>query len=237
MPHQRSRRAVHAPALLLFTACVAAVACASIVRAQSPASKNALRQGSGQAFDELYQRGQKANGGLKTLTARFTETTTSPLLTRPLVARGTLALQRPSTVVLRYDAPEARTVLIDDKRLLLSWPGRNIYQTRNIGQMQSRIQKYFVEGNPDELRKSFDITVTDAEQRAGTDHVVLVPKRKQIREGLTLLDLWIDHSSLLLTAMRMTFAGGETKLMTLEDVVPNAPIAPGTFAHPPQTTR
>jgi len=34
----------------------------------------------------------------------------------------------------------------------------------------------------------------------------------------------------------MTFAGGETKLMTLEDVVPNAAIAPGTFA-PPQTTR
>jgi outer membrane lipoprotein-sorting protein len=227
MPLQRSRRAVYARALMLFTACGAVVAGTSIVHAQSSA----------QVFDELYQRGQKANGGLKTLTARFTETTTSPLLTRPLVARGTLALQRPSTVVLHYDAPEARTVLIDDKRLLLSWPGRNIYQTTSIGQMQGRIQRYFVEGNPDELRKSFDITMTDAEKRAGADHVVLVPKRKQIREGLTLLDLWIDRSSLLLTAMRMTFAGGETKLMTLEDVVPNAPIAPGTFARPPQTTR
>ena len=215
---------------MVFAACGAALACASIVRAQ-PAQKNT------QAFDELYERGQKANGGLKTLTARFTETTTSPLLTRPLVARGTLALQRPSTVVLHYDAPEARTVLIDDRRLLLSWPGRNIHRTTNIGQMQGRIQKYFVEGNPEELRKSFDITMTDVEKRAGSDHVVLVPKRRQIREGLTLLDLWIDRSSLLLTAMRMTFAGGETKLMTLEDVVPNAPIAPGTFAHPPQTTR
>jgi outer membrane lipoprotein-sorting protein len=229
MPHQRSRRALHAPVLLLIAACIAAVACASIARAQS-AQKN-------RAFDELYERGQKANSGLKTLTARFIETTTSPLLTKPLVARGTLALRRPSTVVLQYDAPEARTVIIDDKQLLISWPGRNIYQTRNIGQMQGRIQKYFVEGNPDELRKSFDITVTDDDKRAGADHLVLVPKRKQIREGLTLLDLWIDHSSLLLTAMRMTFAGGETKLMTLEDVVPNAPIAPGTFAHPPRTTR
>jgi outer membrane lipoprotein-sorting protein len=231
MPHQRSRHALHALALVFFAACTAVVACVSIARAQSP-QKNPSR-----AFDELYQRGQKANGGLKTLTARFIETTTSPLLTKPLVARGTLALQRPSTVVLQYDAPEARTVIIDDKQLIISWPGRNIYQTRNIGQMQGRIQKYFVEGNPDELRKSFDITVTDAEQRAGSDHVVLVPKRQQIREGLTLLDLWIDHSSLLLTAMRMTFSGGETKLMTLEDVVPNAPIAPGTFAHPPRTTR
>jgi outer membrane lipoprotein-sorting protein len=231
MLHQRSRRATHARrTLIVVMICGAAIAGATIGRAQSAPSKNA-------AFDELYERGQRANGGLKTLTARFTETTTSPLLTRPLVARGTLALQRPSTVVLRYDMPEARTVLIDDARLILSWPGRNIHQTRHIGQIQSRIQKYFVDGDPEELRKSFDITVTDAEKRAGADHIVLVPKRKQIREGLTLLDVWIDHSSLLLAAMRMTFAGGETKLMTLEDVVPNAPIAPGTFAHPPQTTR
>ena len=103
--------------------------------------------------------------------------------------------------------------------------------------MQSRIQKYFVDGDPDELRKSFDITRDRRrEARGAIPRRPLVPKRKQIREGLTLLDLWIDHSSLLLTAMRMTFPGGETKLMTLEDVVPIAPIAPGTFAHPPQTT-
>ena len=231
MLHQRSRRATHARRALMFVImCGSAIAGATIGRAQSAPSKNA-------AFDELYERGQRANSGLKTLPARFTETTPSPLLRRPLVARGTLALQRPSTVVLRYDTPEARSVLIDEARLILSWPGRNIHQTRNIGQIQSRIQKYFIDGDPEELRKSFDITVTGAEKRAGADHVVLVPKRKQIREGLTLLDLWIDHSSLLLAAMRMTFAGGETKLMTLEDVVPNAPIAPGTFAHPPQTTR
>ena len=231
MVHQRSYCAIHAcRALIVVVVCVTAIACAAIARAQSTASKNT-------AFDDLYRRGQLANGGLKTLTARFTETTTSPLLSRPLVARGTLALRRPSTVVLRYEVPEARVVLIDDTRLILSWPGRNLHQTRNIGQIQSRIHKYFVNGDPEELRESFDISVTDTEKRAGADHVVLVPKRKQIREGLTLLDLWIDHSSLLLTAMRMSFAGGETKLMTLDDVVPNAEIAPGTFASPPQTTR
>ena len=171
MLHQRTRGATHARRALMFVIiCGAAIAGAAIVRGQPGASKDT-------AFDELYQRGQRANGGLKTLTARFIETTTSPLLTRPLVARGTLALQRPSTVVLRYDMPEARTVLIDDTRLILSWPGRNIHQTRNIGQMQSRIQKYFVDGDPDELRKSFDITVTDAEKRAGADHIVLDASR------------------------------------------------------------
>jgi outer membrane lipoprotein-sorting protein len=151
---------------------------------------------------------------------------------KPIVERGTLSMQRPSTVVLHYAVPDTRIVLIDGDRLILSWPGRNIHQDRNIGQMQGRVQKYFVDSDPGELRRSFDITVSDADKRPGTDHVVLLPKRQQIREGLTRLDLWIDQASLLLAAMRMTFANGDTKLMTLEDVVPNAPLAPGIFARP-----
>ena len=188
-------------------------------------------------FDELYRRGQRANAGLKTLTARFTETTTSSLLTRPLVEQGTLAVERPAKVVLHYTVPDTRTVLIDGDRLVLSWPGRNINETKNIKQVQSRIQKYFVDSDPAELRKSFDIDVIDAERRAGTDHISLLPKRKQIREGLTRLDLWVDQRTLLLAAMRMTFANGDSKLMTLDNVVPNAALDPATFAEPRQTTR
>ena len=58
----------------------------------------------------------------------------------------------------------------------------------------------------------------------------MLPKRKQIRENLARLDLWVNRTTLLLDAMTMTFASGDTKTMTFEDVVPNAPIAPGTFA-------
>ena len=230
MAHQRDHGTAARRALVVVAACAVAIASATVAPAQRAPAKDT-------AFDELYRRGQLANAGLKTLTARFTETTTSALLTRPLVERGTLAVQRPSTVVLHYATPETRTVLIDDDRLILSWPGRHIHQARHIGQMQGRVQKYFVDSDPEELRRSFDIVVSDAEKRPGADHLSLIPKRKQIREGLTRLDLWIDHSSLLLAAMRMTFANGDTKLMTLEDVVPNASLAPDTFARPQQQTR
>ena len=230
MTHQRDRGTTTRRALVVLVCGAAAIASVALASAQrAPATET--------AFDELYRRGQAANAGLKTLTARFTETTTSALLTKPIVERGTLSMQRPSTVVLHYSVPEARTVLIDGGRLIVSWPGRNIHQARNIGQMQGRVQKSFVDSDPDELRKSFDITVSDSEQRSGADHVVLLPKRQQIREGLTRLDLWIDRTSLLLAAMRMTFANGDTKLMTLEDVVPNATLAPGTFARPQQMPR
>jgi len=225
MPHQRDRRTATRRALVVFASCAAAIASVALASTQrAPTTET--------TFDELYRRGQAANAGLKTLTARFTETTTSALLITPIVERGTLSMQRPSTVVLQYTVPDMRTVLIDGDRLILSWPGRSIHQVRNIGQMQGRVQKYFVDSGPDELRKSFDITVSDTEKRPGTDHVMLLPKRQQIREGLTRLDLWLDHTSLLLAAMRMTFANGDTKLMTLDDVVPNAPLAPGTFVRP-----
>ena len=67
-------------AALLLLVCTAGFARQETPRPHAP------RQDS---FDDLYQRGQRANAAIKTLTAQFTEITTSSLLTRPLVSRGT----------------------------------------------------------------------------------------------------------------------------------------------------
>src|SRR5688500_10729221 len=73
-------------------------------------------------FDEIYARGKPLESSLKTLTARFTETSQSPLLAKPLVARGTLAVVRPSRVALLYSEPDSRTVIIDAGKLRVVWP-------------------------------------------------------------------------------------------------------------------
>jgi outer membrane lipoprotein-sorting protein len=195
------------------------------------ASAAALRQRTARAdaFDDLYRRSQSVNKTLKTLTARFTETTTSSLLTRPLVSHGVVAVERPSRVVLRYNDPEMRVVLIDGGQLTISWPGRNIRQARDIGAAQRRVQKYFVDSSPDELRQHFDIETRETDRPARAYHLTMVPKRKQIQEGLAELELWVDQSSQLLSAMRMKFPNGDTKLMEFEDVVPNAVLDPSLF--------
>ncbi len=180
-------------------------------------------------FDELYARGQKQNAGLKTLTASFVETSTSPLLTRPVIARGTVFVERPSRVALRYTDPDARVVLIDDGRMTLSWPSANLRSVKDVGASQRRIQKYFVDSSPGELRSHFEVEAREADDRPGTYLVTMVPKRKQILEGMTRLELWLDRTSLLPAAMRMTFPGGDTKLMTFADVKPNAPVDPAWF--------
>jgi outer membrane lipoprotein-sorting protein len=211
------RRASRLSALLLLTATTAAA------QGAGPAGARA------DLFDEIYARGQGINGSLKTLTARFTETSTSSLLTRPLVARGTLVVSRPDKVLLRYAEPETRSVLIDGDQLTLAWPARHIRQVSAIGTAQRRVQKYFVGASASELRKEFAIEADAATDRAGSYHVAMVPRRKQIRENLARLELWIDRSTLLMSAMRMTFPNGDTKTMAFEDVVPNAPVDPAAF--------
>jgi len=181
------------------------------------------------SFDQLYRRGSEINATLKTLTARFTETTTSAMLTRPLVASGVVAVERPSRVVLHYQQPELRDVLIDGDRLTVSWPGRHIRDVTNIAAANRRIQKYFVDSSPALLRESFDIVSEKADDRPHTYRLTMVPRRKQIREGLSRLELWLDQASLLLAAMRMTFPNGDTKLMVLTDLVVNAPLDSAVF--------
>jgi len=208
---------------------IAAAICA-LLGASAPTAQKHDAARAPDVFDELYTRGKKANDAMKTLTARFTETTTSSLLTKPIVARGRVAVERPSKVVLRYTDPDVRVVLIDGNRMTVSWPSRNLKQVSDIATAQGRVQKYFINGTAEDLRRQFEIEDRGTGDKAGTYAVTMVPKRKQIRENLVRLDLWIDRTSLLLDTMKMTFANGDTKTMAFEDVMPNAPIEPGTFS-------
>lgn len=181
-------------------------------------------------FDQIYNRGRGIQTSLKTVTATFTETTTSSLLSRPLVASGTLAVERPSRIVLRYSAPEARILLIDQDKMTLDWPSRAVRQQTDVAAALRRVDKYFLDKSPDELRRNFDITAIEATDRPGTWRVTMVPRRKQIQQGIIKLDLWIDRTSLLLEAMRMTFPNADTKLMAFEKVLVNGPVDRSLFS-------
>lgn len=222
-------------ALSLSCALLAAVGIVGVVRA-SPLGEEPDR------FDELFRRSEHVRTSLRTLTARVTETTTSSMLTRPLVEHGSVALIRPSRVLLTYTSPDERTIVIDGDRLILRWPSRGLHETKDIGTAQRRIQHYFVEAGPDELRSHFRIHASltsdpprlalsepQGGESKGTPKraaylVTMVPTRKQILQGITKLELWVDHASFLPTGMRLTFPSNDTKLMTFDDVELNPPI-------------
>lgn len=181
-------------------------------------------------FDDIYARSRGIEASLKTVTARFTETTTSSLLSKPVVSRGTLAVVRPDRIVLRYADPEPHVVLIDGAQMTFSWPSRSIAQRSDIGAARKRVDKYFVDKNPDELRRAFTIATVTASDPPNTWHITMQPTRSQIRQGLSRLHLWIDRTSMLLTAMKMEFPNGDSKLMSFEDVQVNGTVDPKLFS-------
>ena len=180
-------------------------------------------------FDQLFTRTLEKRQSIHSMRARFTETTTSSLLEKPLVAHGTVLAMPPSRVLMTYTDPERRAVAIDSTSLIVAWPDRGEREKIDIKPTQKRIDQYFTQATLGQLRSMFDITAQPDTVMRGTDRVEMRPKRKQIKEGLERLQLWIDRESLLLVQLEMTFPGGDKKTIKLDDVAVNVPVTDEMF--------
>jgi len=180
-------------------------------------------------FTQIYNRGIVKQRTMTSIRARFTETTVSSLLVRPLVAHGTVIGASPALVLMTYTDPEPKIVVMDGRSLIVTWPGRDEREQIDITGVQKRIDQYFTHASIDELRSMFEITAAPDPAMRQTDRIDMHPKRKQIKEGLERLELWIERDSVLFVQMRMTFAGGDQKTIKLDDIVVNVPVSDETF--------
>jgi outer membrane lipoprotein-sorting protein len=215
----------HAVFLRSTTPCASALLqlfmAATLAAAQAPAPKD--------LFDQIFARALEKRQSIQSIRARFTETTTSSLLERPLVSHGTMIATPPSRVLMTYTDPERRTIAIDSRSLVVLWPGRSERETIDISQTQKRIDHYFTQATVGQLRSMFDIAAQPDPVVRGTDRVDMRPKRRQITEGLERLEIWIDRESLLLVQLQMTFPGGDRKTIRLDDVALNVPVTDEMF--------
>lgn len=191
---------------------------------QAPAARRP-----GDLFGEIYQRGLTRQRSMKSIRASFTETTVSALLVKPIVARGTVIAAPPARVRMTYAEPEPKTVTMDGTSLTVAWPKRGEREQLDIRQTQKRIDQYFANASVEELRKLFEIAAEPDPTVRNTNRVTMTPKRKQIKQGLQQLDLWIDRETDLLVQMRLSFPGGEQKTIALADVTVDVPLADDTF--------
>jgi len=197
------------------------LAAAALFASQAPSTND--------LFDQLFIRTLEKRQSIRSIRARFTETTTSSLLDRPLVSHGTVIAAPPARVLMTYADPERRTVALDGKTLLVVWPDRGEREKIDISQTQKRVDQYFTTASIAQLRSMFEIVAQPDSAIRGTDRVEMRPKRKQIKEGLDRLEIWIDRESLLLVQLQMTLPGGDRKTITLDDVTVNVPVSDETF--------
>jgi len=183
-------------------------------------------------IDDLFARGRAAQAAVTSLSASFVETTVSSLLRNPIIDTGTMVAARPVRVLMKYSGPDAKTVLLDETRLVVSWPSRAAREQIDITDIQRRVQKYFVEASTQELRQSFEIVLTSDPKVGDAYRLTMTPKRKQIKEGLERIRIWIDRERLIMVKMTLDYPGGESKTLELHDIRFNVQIDASTFVVP-----
>ena len=180
-------------------------------------------------FNEIHARVRLAEAKRQTIRARFTETTTSSLLVKPLVARGVLIGVKPARLLMQYASPERKTILMDGNRLLVVWPDRGESERVDITEIMKRVNRYFANATPDQLRKSFTVRAFVDPDMPDSWQLDLLPKRKQIREGLERLQIWITRDPPLLGQIKITFPGGDDTTFRIDDAELNVPIPANAF--------
>jgi len=181
-------------------------------------------------FTELHQRAREVERSLVTLRADFVETTESDLLVEPIVESGKLIAARPIRVLLRYEKPEKKLLLIDGDQLLMVWPERAQSERMPIAKVQQTVDKYFYQASEKELRGHFTIHVTSDPELPGTRRVEMIARRKQIQEGIERLELWVDDRTLYMVKMRLVYPGAAgSKTIELSNLLANVPLEDEEF--------
>jgi len=180
-------------------------------------------------FSQIYKRGVARQRSLQSIRARFTETTVSSLLVKPIVAHGTVVAASPARVRMTYTDPEPKTIAMDGHSLTVLWSDRGERERIDITATQKRIDQYFTHATIDDLRGMFEITAEADQVIRHADRVDMKPKRKQIKQGLERLELWIEREGAMLVQMRMTFPGGDQNTIALEEMAVNVPVTDETF--------
>ena len=180
-------------------------------------------------FDDIHARVRAAEATRLTIRARFTETTVSSLLVKPMVSEGTLVGAKPASLSMTYTSPERRAIVMDGSRLAVTRPDAGTGDRFDVTRIMKRVNHYFVNATPQDLRKSFKVRAFVDPAAPDAYQIDLVPTRSQIREGLERLQIWIARDPLLLSQIRITFAGGDTTTVKLEDAEVNVTLPAGAF--------
>ncbi|HEX4935795.1 MAG TPA: outer membrane lipoprotein carrier protein LolA [Gemmatimonadaceae bacterium] len=176
------------------------------------------------ALESVLSKFDGVQGRLVTLSAEFTETTTSPLLKQPLVSRGRVFLTKPDSVRWEYSAPEPMQFVIARDEYVGVFPERKKAERRDVKRWSEQLFRYFGLGQGSgELGKIYEIRLGDpGPSMKGTVQLVLSPKKRRMRRSVDEVLLWVDQEKML--PVRLDYHGKDGNLRSI--VFRNAQLNP-----------
>jgi outer membrane lipoprotein-sorting protein len=186
---------------------------------------------SGETLDQVLTRFDRVQGQVRTLSAEFVQTTRSPLLKDPIIAKGQFYLTKPASVLWEYATPEPMRFVVSDGTYTGYFPERKRAEKRDIKRWSEQLFRFFGVGQGSkELGKFYEITLGESgPDERGTFLLVLTPKKHRVRKRFGEVKLWVDAVTLLPT--RIDYAGkdGDEREIRLLNTRLNPDLATGLY--------
>ncbi len=184
-----------------------------------------------ETLDEVLTRFDQVQGQIRTLSAEFIQTTRSPLLKDPIVAKGRFYLTKPESVLWEYSAPEPMRFAVADGKYTGYFPERKKAEKRDIKRWSEQLFRFFGVGQGSkELGKFYEIALGDSGRaQEGAYLLVLSPKKRRVRKRFDEVRLWVDARSLLPVRIEYVGKDGNEREIRLLNTRFNPELAAGLY--------
>jgi len=181
---------------------------ASVLSAKEPkAAKLAAAPPAGITLADVLSRFDQVQAQVRTLSAEFIQTTRSPLLKDPVVAKGQFYLTKPESVLWEYTTPEPMRFVVAAGEYTGYFPARKKAEKRDVKRWSEQLFRYFGLGQGSaELGKFYEIALGDPGKDDKSSYLlVLSPKKRRFRKNVDEVKLWVNTATLL--PVRVDYAG------------------------------
>jgi len=182
------------------------------------------------SLDEILSRFDRAQTGIRTMTANFTETKDLKLLREPVVSKGKFYYTRPNDILWEYTDPTAKVFLIRKDELLAYYPQQRRAERVDISRFQSRLLKVFGIGQlSEDLNKYYDLALAPKQPAPGLYDLILTPRRRMVKKRIAQVRFWIDAKSFLPVRMEYFEQDGDRTILSFDETHVNAAIDEATY--------
>ena len=200
-----------------------------------PASESGRTEDHGRTDDprlrEVLEAFDRVQAGIRTLSAEFSETTTSAILSQPLQSRGRFFLTKPSSVLWEYVEPEVMWFVVANDEYVGYFPERKKAERSDVRRWSERIFRIFGLGQTsEELSKFSSVRLAEpGPDMKGTKLLVLEPKKRRVRKRVEQVRFWVDASTYLPVRFELAGREGYTRVIRFRDVRVNPDLSAGLY--------
>jgi outer membrane lipoprotein-sorting protein len=183
------------------------------------------------ALRDLLVGFDRVQAGIRTLSANFSETTTSQLLKDPIQSKGRFYLTKPSSVLWEYAEPEVMRFAIANDEYVGYFPRQNRAERSDVHRWSERIFRIFGVGQTSsELGKFYEIRLAPAAREdRGSRVLLLEPKKRRVRKHVEQVRLRVNTSTFLPSSIELSGKSGYVRVIEFSDLKVNPDLSAGLY--------